>query len=367
MSVFARFFKPFTNENDTFQSCFILATQEIISYEYTKKWCGTGEFTMTLPLKQEFIRNILVNDIIYYNNDWLIITNTSYNNTQLTLSGTDLNGLLDTRITVFGNTQVAGADGYDVVKGSTGECVNHYVNNNLVNPTEEQRKIPKMTINKTAAGIQNDSYMARLQLLSEVVIDLCNNANIGYRVDGWLQGNKYRFNTLQGADRSVHQKDNPFVILSGKWGNVIDTVYSHSVENLYNAIYATGADVTQTIYRNDTVPKGFLRRETAVDVSVDTVADIKQYALYNVQDNIEVHNYDLDIKTVGMYGESFDLGDIITVKDEFTNNMFTAQVTEVKMSISSGQRKISITLGKQNQKLLNKIITGIYNGNLKKR
>ncbi len=367
MSKFARFFKPFSSTSDTFQSCFIFATKDIVSYEYNKKWCGTGQFSLILPLKKDIIRKALVNNIVYYDDDWLMITSLSYNNNQITLTGVDLNGLLDNRITVFGKAQVAGAEGYDVVKGTTGDCINHYINNNLVLPEDKSRQIPNMVIDKTVAGLSDDSYMARLKILSDVVCDLCNNANIGYRIDGDLQRDKYRFSTLTGVDHSANQRSNPYVILSTRWGNIVSSVFTHSVDNLFNAIYATGADVTQTVYRDNDIPNGFSRRETAVDVTVNSVDDIKTYALYNMQDNIETHSYELDVKSTGLYGNKFDLGDTVTVIDSFTNNKFTSQIVEVKKTISNSQRKISVILGKQNQKLLNRIITGIYNRTLKRK
>lgn len=365
--MFARIFKP-PKKDVSFQENFIFATSNIVSYEYTKKWCGTGNFTMVLPLDVSVLKKLSVNYIVSYDGDLLFIQNIKYDNGSITLTGTDLNGWLDMRITVFGETQAAGAEGYDVVKGTTGECVNHYINNNIINPEDESRKIP-LEIAGTATGITDDSYMARLEMLSSVVINLCNNANIGYEITTRnFSGDSYKFYTLEGVDRSADQNTNPRVILSRKYGSVLDATFEHSVENNFNAIYATGADVTQTVYRDkDNIPSGAERRETSVDVTVDTVADIEQYALYRLQDNIETHTYELSLNAVNGYGTKFFLGDKVTVKDDLTNNMFTAVITEVTKHYSDGEHKITLSLGKQKQKLLNRIINNLCNGNVKKR
>lgn len=44
---------------------------------------------------------------------------------------------------------------------------------------------------------------------------------------------------------------------------MFSATYERSNEDLFNAIYATAADVTQTIYRNGNTPTGILRHETA--------------------------------------------------------------------------------------------------------
>ena len=363
--MFAKIFKP-PQKDVSFQENFVFATPDIVSYEYTKKWCGTGSFSMTLPLDAALLKKLSINYIINYDNDWLFIQNISYNNTQIILSGTDLNGWFDMRITVFGETQVAGADGYDVVKGTTGECVNHYLENNIINPVDSERAIP-LVIANTVTGIKDDSYMARLKRLSEEVIDLCNNAGIGYEIKSNMTGDSYRFYTKETVDRSANQNINPRVVLSRKWGNVLDATFEHSVDNCINAIYATGANVTQTVYRDSSIPTGVFRRETAIDVSVDTVADIKQYALYQMQENIEIHSYELSTNAVQQYGVKFNLGDKVTVKDDLTNNMFTEIITEVTKRYSRNENKISLSLGKQKPKLLNRIINDLTTGTIKKR
>ena len=125
----------YPTDNGNFQDEFLLSTNQFVSYEYTKKWVGTGNFTLVLPLTKDFLK-IVENCILYIDGDWLFVNNVKYDEKQIEVSGTDLNGFLDLRITAFGKTQVSGADGYDVVTGTTGECINHYINNNAVNPED---------------------------------------------------------------------------------------------------------------------------------------------------------------------------------------------------------------------------------------
>ena len=360
----------YPTDNGNFQDEFLLSTNQFVSYEYTKKWVGTGNFTLVLPLTKDFLK-IVENCILYIDGDWLFVNNVKYDEKQIEVSGTDLNGFLDLRITAFGKTQVSGADGYDVVKGTTGECINHYINNNAVNPEDSNRKIPRLVIGQTAKGKDSDSYMARLKMLSEVVGNLCLNATIGYEIVADLDNNRFVFNTLTGTDRSIEQTDNNYVILSQKRNNLYSATYERGNEDLLNAIYATGADVTQTVYRDNNTPSGILRRECAVDVSVESVSDIKDYALNEVSGNIANNSYELDIAAVKDYGKEYKLGDYVTVKDSTTGNTWTAQIVEATKTYSATEKKIKLTLGDAKTKLLNKIqntvtLNSISNANEKK-
>lgn len=345
----------YPTESGDFQSEFLFQTDKVIRYEYVKKFVGTGNFTLVLSIDTAYVNRLVENCIVNYNNDWLFVNNVKHDDKQITLSGTDLNGFLDLRITVFGETQVAGADGYDVVKGTTGECVNHYINNNAVSPTDSNRKIPRLVIGQTAQGKTEDNYMARLQVLTEVVGNLCQNATIGYEITADISNNQFVFNTLVGTDRSIEQTTNTAVIFSQARNNLFSATYERGNEDLLNAIYATGADVTQTVYRDSSVPVGILRRETAIDVSVETVADIEDYALNATNGNISNNSYELDIRGIEDYGTKYKLGDYVTVKDTVSSQKWTAQIVQVTTRIADGEYKISLTLGDAKTKLLNKI------------
>lgn len=350
----------------TRQSELMTMTNQIISYQYTKRFFAVGEFTLNLIVDKDTTR-IVENCVLNIDNDWLFVDSVQRTDSQITVSGTDLDGWLNLRITAFGTTQVAGADGYDVVSGTTGDCVNHYINNNMINPEDSNRRLPRLHITQTAQGKAKDNYMARLQTLSEVVGSLCKGGTIGYEIIA-DSADGFAFRTLAGTDHSVGQNENEAVIFSQARHNLFSAEYERGNEDLLNAIYATGADVTQAVYRDGTIPTGVLRRETALDVSVESVEDIKDYALKQVEGNIANNSYNLDIRGVEDYGTVYRLGDYVTVKDANTTNYWTAQIVEVTKSVSANENKLSLVLGDAKEKLLNKIqnsvnIQSLSNGN----
>ena len=373
--MFAKFFGAPVYDNgawSTFQSGFLFATEEVIDYNYTKRWSGVGDFSLILPYSDELLTGLVINGIITYDGDWLLVQTIQYDSQRITLSGKDCKGLLDLRLTEYGGTSVSGAEGYDVISGTTAECVKHYLDSNAISPVTESRKLPLMWDTASVSGLASDSYMARLEYLSEVVKKLCDGADIGYDVTGILSGSLFKFTLLHGTDRSFSQSANPRVIFSPSWGNVRSMSFEHSADSLLNVIYAVDTNqVTNTIIRGSDTPSGVLRRESTVSVSVSstdpaTEGYFDKYALDQVADNVESHSYTIEPSVSG-YGTDYSLGDIVTVLEPATNNKYNATITEVTKSYSQGRRDISVTLGKQKQKPLQKIVNDLISGTARRR
>lgn len=392
--MFARFFSA--PNGGLMQNDLLFVTDEIISYDYTKRWSSVGDFTMVLPFRDEFLSKLTINGTIGYDDDWLFVQGIRHDGRYITLTGKDCKGLLDLRITEYGGTSVAGAEGYDVVSGTTAQCVKHYLDANAVisdadietyiqahmpTATEDEkeatraamkaRRLPLSWDSQSVTGLVSDSYMARLEYLSEVVSKLCDGADIGYdvRAQGYLH--YYNFMLLQGTNRSFSQSSNPRVIFTPGWGNVKSLTFEHSVDELYNMIYAVDVNnSTSPIPRGD-VPIGVMRRECTVSVSVSSTDPstrdyFSKYALEQVESNTETHSYTIEPSVSG-YGTDYTLGDIVTVLEPVTGNQYNATITEVIKSYSHDKRELSITLGTQKKKPLQKIVNDLISGTARRR
>lgn len=374
--MFAKFFKAPTVTVDgtgavtisTFQDDIIFAMDRIVSYEYTKRFSKVGDFSMVLPFDKYKLGQLQINDTIYIDGDWLWVQNIGFDGRQIVISGKDCKGFLDTRVVLPSNTAARGAEGYDVATGPTRTCIKHYIDNHCINPSDGNRKLPLVWVGG-AEGLRNDSYMAHFEYVSEVVTALCDNANLGYDIRGNINSSGFGFYVIQGIDRSFAQSENPRVIFSAQWGNIVSQNFEHGVDNLYNVIYGTDTDgYTASVYRDESVSTGVSRRECNVDVSV-TIEDeyFNKYALNSVQDNIETHSYEVGAAVSSGYGTEYNLGDIVTVKDDFTGNLFNATITEATKSYSQGGKTLSLVLGQQKAKPLNKIVNNMINKTIRRR
>lgn len=373
----AKFFDMPMQSGGSFASlsdCHVFDTNRIVDYGYTKRWTKVGEFELVLPFDMVMLGELSLNGFVCFDDgvdlDWLWVQELSYDGQTITLSGKDCKGLLDSRIALYGATQTAGAEGYDVVEGTTAQCMKHYLDNNCIGLTgnDAVRNLPLSWVGG-ASGQTNDSYMARFEYLSTIFNELCDEAGIGYDIRGDLGGSvPFGVHTLAGTDRSVEQSANPRVIFSLRHRNVITQRFEHGVGNLYNAVYATGTDgVTLVTNRDSAAASGVARRECNVSVSVATTdAWYGKYALDQVSDNVETHSYDLDVETSG-YGTDYVLGDIVSVLDDYTGNYYPARITEVTKHYSAGEKRINIVLGVQKQKPLDRLINSFLSGTARKR
>lgn len=78
---------------------------------------------------------------MYIDNDWLLVSNIKRSGERITVTGTDLNGFLDMRITTVGVKSIRGIyDDYDPMQGTTDSCVVHYLLRNATETEDNERK-----------------------------------------------------------------------------------------------------------------------------------------------------------------------------------------------------------------------------------
>ena len=374
--MYAKFFKAATlsgSQWSDFTDDFLFATDRVVQYEYTKRFTRPGNFSMVLPFDEGVLNKLEINGTIFYDGDWLWVQGISYDSKTITLTGTDAKGLLGTRISLYSDPQVSGGQGYDIATGTTQACIQHYVENNgKVGTCLAGRELP-ITAFSGADGLGDDSYMARLEYLSDIVAALCENAGIGYEMEGKLESAGFQLTTVQGVDRSFSNSADPpvpVVIFSPKRRNVRSIAFEYGVDNLYNVVY--GVDSKEHVgvaYRDTSGDVQLARRECTVSVSEVAFNNdlFAKYALHQVEDNLATQSCTVEAAVSSGYGTAYQLGDIVSVQDIYTDNMMSYQITEVTKSYAAGQQNITLVFGTPKQKPLQKIVNGFLSGTLKRR
>ena len=350
--MFARFYR-----HDGNNFIFISAIQDIISYNYTKRWVKSGDFTLVLPYDPALLKKIKMNDFIEYGDDWLFIENIRYDMQTISLSGHDAKQLLYLRISALGSL----SDQFDGITGTTAECIRYFLDKNIISPVDSVRELPVFWKNG-AVGLNDDGYMTKLENIGDIVEKICSNAGIGYELKGSLTRNRFDFQLKNTVDKSKGQSQNTRVIFAAERQNLISIEFEHDETNLYNAITAQGAGTLEVVYRdNRNIPASLSRRECTLDVTVNSISEISKAALLAAEENIDTHTYTLSVPA-NDYGTRFSLGDIVSVRDDALNNYFSAVITEVHINQSATAYSVDITLGKQKPKLLNKITHNMLYG-----
>lgn len=356
----------------TWNQCYLGGIMTFTSFSCNPKFVGYGKFELVMPYNERWLGVLDLNYLVEVcingrsgnNADWYIIQSIEFDTKNIFISGYDLNYLLTLRISVYINNNT---QDYDPVSGTTAQCIQHYLDSNMINPANENRRIPLSFSANGVAGKTNDVYLAKLKPLNEIVDDLCESAGIGYIIRGSTGSAvaKLSFTLLQGVDRSVTQNVVSPVILGASKRNVRSIKFIRDCTDEVNCIWATGAGATMAVFRDVTnIPKGIERRECAVDVDVQSVSDLSKYALYEVRDNVRADNYTVEPDS-GSFGSMYNIGDTISVRDDVLKRFYNASVTQASISYTPGHKAVKITVGEPKMKLLDGIVNNIKNGTAK--
>ena len=350
-------YEPLSYNEQTLIAANVANFLEFEKYDYHKYWRDIGNFTLVLPASAPGIEYVHKDMILFVDegaggniNDSLIINEVHDDGLRVTISGTDLKGLLSYRVTMFPQTEIeAGTYGHDVRQGSTGSIIAGYIDYNCINATDEGRNIPGLRIGSTSGGIQDDTYMSRLQPLNEVVTALCKNADIGWDITftpSNIAGG-YVFNIIEGSDRTN---------ATGRYKCVFAD-YLHNAEAITkqeksserrNVIWTVnGSDVDRavvtSIYKQDrNIARGFNRRETVLTANCDL--DLTEaYVDSRTVDMVDKTQLGMKLVDPTMYGSAFTIGDKVTVMKGGAG--YDRRVIEVHKSYSAQKRDIDVQLG----------------------
>lgn len=366
-----KIFKPFKLTSDTFQGNYVGVINNVISFSATKNYQSIGDFELSFSML--YYMNIDEDYVLYVVDGnvkhWLIVRNVAVKNKVCSVTGTDLKGLLSYRVTLYGKEQDTGTYGYDVVQGTTEECCRHYVKNNAIAPEDNNRKIPRLLFaGYHGYGLKNDTYMSRFETLSDVIEKLCSNAGVYWDIYGDLENDCFRFEVLNTVDKSSLQAQRNQVVFSVERKNIIAMERVKGGADYKNVFYATKtggtleSDATTILVTRDTeIAKGVDRKEMQLNVSCDTVSEIKTYALHETTDYIKTDSLTADISDIRNYGITYEIGDKVTVVCKDLNLKIDSVITSVAFTRSKSEKTIKITVGDATPKLLKRINTKINN------
>ena len=344
-------YRPFTNSSQTFPERLVTGFVTAEKYECRKSWQGIGSFSLTVPADTPGIQSVTADMILYADDksvsDCLIINAVDKDEHHVTLKGTDMKEMLRYRVTLFPQAEIeAGTYGYDARQGSTGTILAGYINYNCIDPTDTNRKIHGLNIGAISGGRSNDTYMSRLQPISDVAIKMCENADVGWditfapsAVDGG-----YSFRLVEGVDRTNATGQNKCVFAE-KLGNVAKVTGSINTSERRTVVWTVnGGDdekaVVTAIYKSSV--SGFDRREAVMTASCDL--DLTEsYVKSNSADMTDKTQLEFQLIDPEMYGKVFFVGDKVSVIE--SGQVKDMRVIEVNKSYSGNERNVSVKLG----------------------
>lgn len=137
---------------------------------------------------------------------------------KITISGKSVESIFENKI-AFNNVNVG--DGYDTFRGPAESAMKHYINSNVVNPTDPDRKIGSLEIELDKGRGQDIAYKARFQKLSKILYDISKLAGLGWELVLNIETSKLLFKVKTSEIK-------PYIKLSTEMDSVNVTHFEES-------------------------------------------------------------------------------------------------------------------------------------------
>lgn len=352
-------FRPLTEVSHTFQSNKIGDITTASDFSYEPNFYTYGQFTIRIPFGVRFANLIEESTLLYVDHKyWLIVRDVvitiNDSSREYEITGTDLKGITTDRITLYPSSTLPGAQGYDVASGSTESIMRHYVDFNMINPADVNRKIIGLVnAEDLNRGIPADTYMSRFEKVSDVLTKIGTNAHLGFDISVDLTNNRLMFDVLPTIDKSERQSERNRIVFDIARGNVKGIVVEKRSSTGKNAFYATKSggsletDAVTQLVHDGFLPKGIFRREMQLNVSCESVDDIEIYARKDIGNYSNVLSFEQAVLAAG-FGSVFSLGDIVTLKNQELGLVQHVQIIGAKITADD----LSLVFNQHSPKLL---------------
>lgn len=357
--------------DSTYTSKLIIDT--FSDFLWTERYCGYGEFEITMPINKEVLDNCFINDYISIKeSDKLMIVETISihsdfeNGAILKISGRTLESLIERRIVLDETIGTISEEG-EPSKIGVQEAINIMLSHNIISPEDSNRQMPKFIFKEsTDEKIQSltlESFESLGERLYDKIYDICNRENLGFRVNA-VDGGGYQFELYFGVDRTWGQDVVTPIIFSDSYDNLSDSDYLQTEKEFISTVYVkwdwsneqetedqndysenereTGTEVTE-VHLGSTF-SGLSRRESFITDSKSHKIGpkkIKDAAVNQVTERGK--EYLSDYKTTEyfdgivepyrqfVYGVDYSLGDIVQLENRY-GKTGKCRITEIVLS-----------------------------------
>lgn len=279
---------------------------------------------------------------------------------QYTIKGRTLEAILDSRIVW---------DVYNCTNKYTSTIMYDLVNENCVNPSNKVRKIPYLYCAEDAYLGKQISYQESDSTVYEALVDLSQEAEIGFTIDFIPSEKRLVFRVYQGNDLSnIYGTNGSTVVLSTNMEDILSSEYYLSVQAEKNValVKGEGSGVDRKrISVGETSLSGWNRRELHVDAKdlqstiqqedgsektlteTEYLSNLSTRGLNELAKHLEVQTFEADIRTInGQYefGIDYNKGDKILIQDPMLGIQLATRITGVTYSHGK-EDTVALTFG----------------------
>ncbi len=341
--------------------CNIVSSQSVI---WNRKFYDVGTFEIHLSSSNEYQEFIKKGNIIVHGQNAGIILCASKSKSDIKIIGYDLKGICSQRIVVppfVYSESPTTLEGYDRIKGNAETVMKHYVDSQLVNPTDTDRKIQNLVISSDLKLGINMAWQAKFSLLSQELNKIGLYAGLGYDITFDEATKELIFDVETGIDRTVNQRDVSPVVFCKEYRNISDYEYERNAKDAVNVAYigGNGEEEQQYITKlGDLRQTGIYRQEGFSEVNSDDVQEVEDGGLAYIKENQESETIETETNSRYKYNEDWFLGDYVTLKiDGFGETlMLNKQITEVQEVCEKGNMKIMPVFGEKKDSIIKRLL-----------
>lgn len=219
-------------------------------------------------------------------------------------------------------------------------------------------KIPLLEIAAGTGDNTEITFQATYKNVLAYLSKLARYCEVGFRVVPDFMQKKMTFETYKGIDRTRRQGKNPRVIFSEGYNNLNRAKHNYSDETYRTKIVVGGAgDGPDRIYVTVGGGSGFGLREMFLDAKDINKDDFATNAAYlealrvrgkeAMAQNAIFENFEAEVEADVnfIYGEDWDLGDIVTVDKKKWDKMLNLRITEACEVYECGGMYVVPTFG----------------------
>lgn len=338
---------------------------EIDDYEsliFIRRFFQVGEFELHINLDKQNVDKLQEDNLIllgaYFNKVGIIgHTDKSMSEDgkeQLIIKGSTLKGITKRRITIPLSNSA-----FDRAIGSQETIIKQFVNNNVVNPVDTNRKIEQVVIAEDKHRGKKDRWRTRYENLADKIQEISEYAELGWEVVLDTNINKWVFDVVEGRKLTADQELLPPVIFSVDFDNIKNKHFLKSLLNYKNVAYAGGkGEEEERLIQQIGESIGLDRREVFLDCSqADDITELKDMGKQKLDEHKITESFEAEVIPYGSfnYMQDWDLGDIVTVQDRKWGVTLNSKVTEIKESYEVNGFNLECTFGNSIPNLLDRI------------
>lgn len=315
---------------------------EIDDYEaliFTRRWHRPGEFQLQINRHKQNTDKLQKGNIIVLGKEpakaGFIV------NRQI---GLDEQGKVSEQWNITGHALAAAADWritipqigqeHDSVTGTAETVMKHYIDAHFINPVDAARKIDYFTLAVDKGRGINMEWQSRFKSIAAELEKISLSSGMGWNIYPDFNLKKWVFEVFEGRDLTAGQTENPPVIFSTDIDAIKGQRYAESNIGYKNFAYVggQGEGVDRTIVEVGTAT-GAGRREVFIDAR--DVAEAGALQVRGQQRLSELNRqtlFEAEVLTYGpfIYGQDWDLGDIVTIQSKDWGVTLNTRIIEVK-------------------------------------